>query len=61
MILVKSLLAGVAALIVYVLLVTFVAWLLTPNEGIGWIPILPILIGAALFFAAAFYWTFRRG
>ena len=74
MIFVKSLLAGVAALVLYLLLAGAIVWrLLAPLKlppiradaggftwGGPWIPIWPIPIGAVLVFAAAFYWIFKR-
>jgi len=64
MIFVKSLSAGTAALIVYVLLIAIILKLRTPTaEGLGAIaiPIWPVLIGAVLVFAAVFCWIFKRG
>ena len=74
MILVKSFLAGAAALILYLLVSgAIVRKLLTPPKlppipgssgrftwGGAWIPIWPIAIGAVLIFAAVFYWTLKR-
>jgi hypothetical protein len=72
---VKSLFAGLAAAIIYVLsfgLVVLTQGLLPlehrfPADSGGvfsngpWIPLWPILmIGAPLIFLAAFYWTFKR-
>jgi hypothetical protein len=74
MILVKSLLVGVAAVIVYLLLAAAIVWRLStppklppfPTDGGGftwsgrWIPIWPIPIGAILVFVAASYWALKR-
>ena len=76
MVLAKSLLAGAAALMVYMLIGgVIVLKLLTPlkmpvlsadgsnfveNSNSISIPMLPVLIGALLVFSGAFYWTFKR-
>jgi hypothetical protein len=75
MIYVKSFLAGVAALIAYVLLFVFIVTIfmdrLVPGpasllDNVGyvsnspWIPAWLIATGALLVFAAASYWTFKR-
>jgi hypothetical protein len=75
MIYVKSLLAGLAALIVAALIVCAVLvgypllklFLHRDEGGVGfymvgpWIHLWPLLIGASIIFAGAFYWSFRRG
>ncbi len=72
MIYIKSLLAGVGALIAfYLLFVTVGVRLLLPKppdprEGVGyvsnspWVPLWVILVVALLVFAAAYSWTFRK-
>jgi hypothetical protein len=76
MVFAKSLLAGAAALTVYLLiggvivlkLLTPLKMPVIPADGSGFvgnsnwisIPILPVLIGALLVFSGAFYWTFKR-
>jgi type VI protein secretion system component VasF len=75
MIYVKSFLAAVAALIIYVVACgAIVMKLLTPKplsfpaDGVSYvsngpwtpIPMWPVLIGALLVAAAAYYWTFKK-
>jgi H+/Cl- antiporter ClcA len=72
MIYLKSLLAGVGALIAcYVFLVTVGVRLLLPKTpdlpgGVSfvsnspWVPLWPILVIALLVFAAVYLWTFRK-
>ena len=73
MIYIRSLLVGLAALILYLLLCSAILWRVLipkltsfPADNVSyvfespWIPIWPFLSGAVLIFAAAFYWTFKR-
>jgi hypothetical protein len=63
MVLFKSFAAGVAGLLVYAILIGVFLWLRMPRaEGLGAIavPIRPLVIGALLVFATAFYLTFKR-
>ena len=76
MIYVKSFLAGLAALIMLAALIVGVLFfappvmaMLTPSSsqgGAGWTvgafacPMRPVLIGALVTFAVAFYWTYKR-
>lgn len=64
MIVVRSFLAGILALVGYAILIVLALWALTPREdGVGVIvgPGWPILIGAVLVFAGAFCWAFSKG
>ena len=65
MILIKSFAAGAVALLLYLLLIGAVLWLRTPAGGVGAVafpmwPVLIVLIGGLLVFAAVCHWTFRR-
>lgn len=62
MIFLKSFVAGILALLAYVLLIAVALWLRTRATsggvivGPGWL----FLTGALLIFGAAFYWAFSR-